>query len=71
MSERFSQYAVKVMSGEARGLRATLLRGAMAIAEPIYTRAIGRWKNYASALEPALEALEPFVREFGYAHQSN
>jgi len=38
-----------------------------AVAEPIYTRAIGRWKNYASALEPALEALQPFVREFGYA----
>jgi tetratricopeptide (TPR) repeat protein len=37
------------------------------VAQPIYTRAIGRWKNYASALEPALEALEPFVREFGYA----
>jgi len=42
-----------------------------AVAQPIYTRAIGRWKHYASALEPALEALEPFVREFGYADQSN
>jgi hypothetical protein len=41
-----------------------------AVAQPIYTRAIGRWKNYASALEPALEALEPFAREFGYADQS-
>jgi len=40
-----------------------------AVSQPIYTRAIGRWKNYASALEPALEALEPFVREFGYADQ--
>ena len=40
-----------------------------AVAEPIYTRAIGRWKHYASVLEPALEALEPFVREFGYAAQ--
>jgi tetratricopeptide (TPR) repeat protein len=39
-----------------------------AVAQPIYTRAIGRWKNYASALEPALEALQPFVREFGYAN---
>ena len=38
-----------------------------AVAEPIYTRAIGRWKNYASALEGALEVVEPFVREFGYA----
>ena len=38
-----------------------------AVAQPINTRAIGRWKHYASTLEPALEALEPFVREFGYA----
>jgi len=38
-----------------------------AVAQPIYTRAIGRWKNYASVLEPALEALQPYVREFGYA----
>ena len=38
-----------------------------AVAQPIHTRAIGRWKNYASALEPALEVLQPFVREFGYA----
>jgi hypothetical protein len=37
-----------------------------AVAKPIYTGAIGRWRNYASALEPELEALEPFVREFGY-----
>jgi tetratricopeptide (TPR) repeat protein len=38
-----------------------------AVAQPIYTRAIGRWKNYAAALEPALEMLQPFAREFGYA----
>ena len=37
-----------------------------AVAEPIYTRAIGRWKNYQQLLEPAFEKLEPFVREFGY-----
>ena len=37
-----------------------------AVAQPIYTRAIGRWKNYERLLEPALETLEPFVREFGY-----
>jgi tetratricopeptide (TPR) repeat protein len=42
-----------------------------AVSQPIYTRAIGRWKNYASALEPALEALDPFVREFGYADQGD
>jgi hypothetical protein len=37
-----------------------------AVAEPIYTRAIGRWKNYERLLEPALATLEPFIREFGY-----
>jgi hypothetical protein len=37
-----------------------------AVAEPIYTRAIGRWKNYEQLLEPAMKTLEPFIREFGY-----
>lgn len=37
-----------------------------AVAEPIYTRAIGRWKNYERLLEPAMQTLEPFIREFGY-----
>jgi tetratricopeptide (TPR) repeat protein len=38
-----------------------------AVAQPIYTRAIGRWKNYERLLEPAFATLEPFIREFGYA----
>jgi hypothetical protein len=37
-----------------------------AVAKPIYTGAIGRWRNYTELLEPALDVLEPFVREFGY-----
>ncbi len=37
-----------------------------AVAQPVYTRAIGRWKNYEHVLEPALETLQPFIREFGY-----
>jgi tetratricopeptide (TPR) repeat protein len=37
------------------------------VAEPIYTRAIGRWKNYERLMEPAMETLEPFIREFGYS----
>ncbi len=37
-----------------------------AVAQPIYTRAIGRWKNYERLIEPALETLAPFVSEFGY-----
>ncbi len=37
-----------------------------AVAQPIYMRAIGRWKNYEQLLAPALATLEPFIREFGY-----
>lgn len=37
-----------------------------AVAQPIYTRATGRWRHYQRLLEPAFEALDPFVREFGY-----
>jgi tetratricopeptide (TPR) repeat protein len=37
-----------------------------AVAEPIYTRAIGRWKNYERLLEPVMQTLEPYVGEFGY-----
>ena len=38
-----------------------------AVAQPLYTKAIGRWKNYEQLLEPALDILAPFIREFGYA----
>lgn len=36
------------------------------VAEPIYTRSAGRWKNYRRHLEPVLPVLEPWVRKFGY-----
>jgi hypothetical protein len=37
-----------------------------AVVQPIYTRAIGRWRHYERIMAPALKTLEPFVREFGY-----
>ena len=37
-----------------------------AVAQPIYTRAIGRWQHYEELLAPAMKTLEPFVRAFGY-----
>jgi hypothetical protein len=37
-----------------------------AVAQPIYTRAIGRWKHYERVLAPVMDTLGPFVREFGY-----
>ena len=37
-----------------------------AVSQPLYTRAIGRWKNYQKFLEPALPLLEPSLKAFGY-----
>lgn len=36
------------------------------VAKPVSKRAVGRWRNYQKYLEPYLEKLEPFVKEFGY-----
>jgi tetratricopeptide (TPR) repeat protein len=36
------------------------------VAQPVYKRAVGRWRNYQKYLEPHLEKLEPFVKAFGY-----
>jgi hypothetical protein len=38
----------------------------VAVTEPVHSRAIGRWKNYAEPFAPLLPLLEPFVRDFGY-----
>jgi tetratricopeptide (TPR) repeat protein len=37
-----------------------------AVRQPLYTRAIGRWKNYQKFLEPCLPILEPSIKAFGY-----
>jgi hypothetical protein len=47
----------------ARGVRTPTYSD---VRQPLYTRAIGRWKHYAQWLEPALGPLEPLLREFGY-----
>jgi hypothetical protein len=36
------------------------------VTQPVYNRAVGRWQHYAKHLEPILETLQPFVKEFGY-----
>ena len=36
------------------------------VTQPVYKRAIGRWRNYQKYLEPHLEKLEPFIKAFGY-----
>ena len=38
-----------------------------AVASPIYSRAVGRWRHYHAQMEPVLEILQPYVAEFGYA----
>lgn len=37
-----------------------------AVRQPLYTRAIGRWRNYQKFLEPYLSILQPSVEAFGY-----
>ena len=37
-----------------------------AVSQPLYTRAIGRWRNYEEFLRPVLSILEPSVKAFGY-----
>lgn len=36
------------------------------VTQPVYKRALGRWRHYQKFLEPHLEKLEPFVKAFGY-----
>ena len=36
------------------------------VTQPVYKRAVGRWRNYQKYLEPYLEKLAPFVKAFGY-----
>jgi hypothetical protein len=37
-----------------------------AVGQPLYTRAIGRWKNYQRFLEPCLPVLQPALDTLGY-----
>lgn len=38
-----------------------------AVAQPLYTKAIGRWRHYEKYLTPVLDVLEPYVKAFGYS----
>jgi tetratricopeptide (TPR) repeat protein len=37
------------------------------VAKPVHDRAVGRWRNYATVLEPLLPRLATYVQAFGYA----
>ena len=36
------------------------------VIQPVYKRAVGRWRNYQKYFEPHLEQLEPFAKAWGY-----
>ena len=36
------------------------------VTQPVYSHAIGHWKNYAKFMEPVLGVLEPYLKAFGY-----
>jgi hypothetical protein len=40
------------------------------VTRPLYSDAIGRWKNYARHLEEITPILQPFVEAFGYRQQA-
>ena len=37
------------------------------VVEPVYSRSIGRWRNYADEVASVWETLAPFIDAFGYA----
>ena len=37
------------------------------VVQPIYRRAVGRWRNYADAFAEVLPILQPFIGAFGYS----
>ena len=37
-----------------------------AVSQPLYTRAIGRWRNYEEFLQPVFSILEPSIKAFDY-----
>jgi thioredoxin-like negative regulator of GroEL len=37
-----------------------------AVSRPLYTSAVGRWKNYSKYLDPCHEILKPCIEAFGY-----
>lgn len=37
------------------------------VVQPIYSRSVGRWRNYREQMEPVLPLLRPFIEAFGYS----
>ncbi len=34
--------------------------------QPVYTRAVDRWKRYSDRLEPFMSILQPHIDKYGY-----
>ena len=57
----------KVLGFDEHARQKTVLSPTYAdVTQPVYKRAVGRWRNYQKYLEPHLDKLEPFVKAFGY-----
>jgi Flp pilus assembly protein TadD len=52
--------------GSARARRHIATPSYAQVAEPLYTRARGRWHRYREALEPVLPILRPWAERMGY-----
>jgi len=37
------------------------------VLQPVYTRSIGKWRQYEAQLEPCLPLLQPWIERWGYA----
>jgi hypothetical protein len=55
-----------LLHARPRGARGVSTPTYADVSQPIYTRSVGRWRNYARWLEPHLESLTPLLQEFGY-----
>lgn len=60
--------AVRAYAQSARE-RSISTPSAAQVVRPLYRSAQGRWRNYRNFLGPHLEALAPWVREYGYEAQ--
>jgi hypothetical protein len=36
------------------------------VAQPIYSKAIGNWRNYEKYIKPLEPIIEPYLKAFGY-----
>lgn len=52
---------------QSRKEKAVMSTNYAAVNQPVYARAVGRWRAYEKNLAPILPLLEPYCKTFGYA----